>query len=221
MIFTPPHFVNLIVNPCCREAAARLRRAHLLRSAVSQRNGQEQKQEGNQQTEGQAQDADGDGSQKQRRPQWTGENGNIKPIGKWKGVEFLDEPSGKAERTDEQKRDYLEGKTIKLEGVPDKQGVPSTMYLRFSPEKGRPLTYANDPDKAVTKTPASESQTQVAVNSEGKTRSASRRVTLATSKNEQTKGVKEPLQQSQTAPKDTKQMEQQDNAVKQDKTEKI
>ena len=114
-----------------------------------------------------------------------------------KGVEF----------TDEQKRDYLEGKTIKLDGVPDKQGVPSTMYLKFSPEKGRPLTYANDPDKAVTQTPASESQTQVAVNNEGKT-------------NEQTKGVKEPLQQSQTAPKDTKQKEQQDNAVKQDKPEK-
>ena len=111
------------------------------------------------------------------------------------------------EFTDEQKRDYLEGKTIKLDGVPDKQGVPSTMYLKFSPEKGRPLTYANDPDKAVTQTPASESQTQVAVNSEGKT-------------NEQTKGVKEPLQQSQTAPKDNKQKEQQDNAVKQDKPEK-
>ena len=31
------------------------------------------------------------------------------------------------ERTDEQKRDYLEGKTIKLDGVPDKQGVPSKM----------------------------------------------------------------------------------------------
>ena len=72
-------------------------------------------------------------------------------IGKWKGVEF----------TDEQKRDYLEGKTIKLDGVPDKQGVPSTMYLKFSPEKGRPLTYANDPDKAVTQTPASESQTEI------------------------------------------------------------
>ncbi len=186
-----------------------------------QRNGQEQKQDAGQQTEGQAQDTDGDGSQKQRRPQWTDENGNIKPIGKWKGVEFLDEPSGRAERTDEQKRDYLEGKTIILDGVPDKQGVPSTMYLKFSPEKGCPLTYANNPDKAVTQTPASESQTQVAVNSEGKTRSASRRVTLATSKNEQTKGVKEPLQQSQTAPKDTKQKEQQDNAVKQDKPEKI
>lgn len=140
-----------------------------------QHNSQEQKQDGNQQTEGQSQTADGDGSQKQCRPQWTDENGNIKPIGKWKGVEF----------TDEQKRDYLEGKTIKLDGVPDKQGIPSTMYLRFSPEKGRPLTYANDPDKAVTQTPASESQTQLAVNSEGKTRSASQRVTLATSKNEQ------------------------------------
>ncbi|MBP3786965.1 MAG: hypothetical protein ILA22_02355, partial [Prevotella sp.] len=55
--------------------------------------------------------------------------------------------------------------------------------------------------------PASESQTQVAVNNEGKT-------------NEQTKGVKEPLQQGQTAPKDTKQQEQQDNAVKHDKPEK-
>ena len=159
----------------------------------------EQKQDGNQQGEnqGQAQDADGDGTQKQRRPQWTDENGNIKPIGKWKGVEF----------TDQQKRDYLEGKTIKLDGVPDKQGVPSTMYLKFSPDKGRPLTYTNDPDKAVTQTPASESQTQVAVNSEGKT-------------NEQTKGVKEPLKQGQTAPKDTKQQEEQDAAVKQDKPEK-
>ena len=159
----------------------------------------EQKQDGNQQGEnqGQAQDADGDGTQKQHRPQWTDENGNIKPIGKWKGVEF----------TDQQKRDYLEGKTIKLDGVPDKQGVPSTMYLKFSPDKGRPLTYTNNPDKAVTQTPASESQTQVAVNSEGKT-------------NEQTKGVKEPLKQGQTAPKDTKQQEEQDAAVKQDKPEK-
>ncbi len=162
-----------------------------------QRNGQEQKQDGNKQEENQSQAADGDGSQKQRRPQWTDENGNIKPIGKWKGVEF----------TDEQKRNYLEGKTIKLDGVPDKQGAPATMYLKFSPEKGRPLTYANDPDKAVSQKPASESQTQVAVNSEGKT-------------NEQTKGVKEPLQKSQTAPKDNKQQEQQDAAVKQDKPEK-
>jgi len=84
------------------------------------------------------------------------------------------------EFTDEQKRDHLEGKTIKLDGVPDKQGVPSTMYLKFSLGKGRLLTYANDPDKAVTQPPASESQTQVAVNSEDKTCSASRRVALVT-----------------------------------------
>ena len=37
MIFTPPRFVNLFLQPCCREAAVRLRRAHLLRSAVSLR----------------------------------------------------------------------------------------------------------------------------------------------------------------------------------------
>ena len=35
VIFTPPHFVNLFLRPCCREAAVRLLRAHLLRSAVS------------------------------------------------------------------------------------------------------------------------------------------------------------------------------------------
>ncbi len=153
----------------------------------------EQRQDGSQQGEKQS----ADGMQNLHRPQWTDENGNIKPIGKWKGVEF----------TEQQKRDYLEGKTIKLDGVPDRQGVPSTMYLRFSPEKGRPLTYANNPDNAAAQTPASESQTQVAVNSEGKT-------------NEQTKGVKEPLKQGQTEPKDTKQQEQHDASVKQDKPEK-
>ncbi len=47
----------------------------------------------------------------------------------------------------------------------------------------------------------------MAVNNDGKTY-------------EQTKGVKEPLQQGQTAPKDTRQQEQQDAAVKPDKSEK-
>ena len=162
-----------------------------------QQKGQNQKVDQSQQAEKTLQTPDGDNTQKQHRPQWTDENGNIKPIGKWKGVEF----------TEEQKRDYLEGKTIKLDGVPDKQGVPATMYLKFNPEKGRPLTYANDPDKAVSQKPASESRTQVAVNSEGKT-------------NEQTKGVKEPLKKGQTAPKDARQQEQRDAAVKQEKPEK-
>ena len=65
---------------------------------------------------------------KQRRNTWTNEDGSIRPITKWKGVPF----------TEEQKADYVAGKTVKLENVPDDKGVPSTMYLRFNPEKGRP-----------------------------------------------------------------------------------
>ena len=64
-----------------------------------------------------------------------------------------------------------------------------TKYLKFSHEKGRPLTYSQNPDLAQTVAPSNESRTQLAVNNEGKT-------------NEATKHVKEPLQQGQTAPKD-------------------
>lgn len=109
---------------------------------------------------------------------WVDADGNIKPIGKWKGVEF----------SEQQKADYTAGKTVKLDGVPDAKGEPSTLYIRFNPDKQRPYTYTSDPDKAQVITPAEESKTQVAVNSEGKT-------------NEATKNLKDPLQQGQTQPK--------------------
>lgn len=109
---------------------------------------------------------------------WVLADGSIKPLGKWKGVEF----------SDQQKADYAAGKTIKVDGVPDAKGVPSTIYIRFNPEKQRPYTYSTDPDNAKVITPAEESKTQVAVNSQGKT-------------NEATKGLKEPLEQGQTQPK--------------------
>lgn len=109
---------------------------------------------------------------------WVDADGNIKPIGKWKGVEF----------SEQQKADYAAGKTVKLDGVPDAKGEPSTLYIRFNPDKQRPYTYTSDPDKAQVITPAEESKTQVAVNSEGKT-------------NEATKNLKDPLQQGQTQPK--------------------
>ena len=109
---------------------------------------------------------------------WVDAEGKIKPIGKWKGVEF----------SEQQKADYVAGKTIKVDGVPDAKGVPSTLYIRFNPEKQRPYTYSSDPDKAKVITPAEESKAQVAVNSEGKTQEA-------------TKHLKEPLQQGQTQPK--------------------
>ncbi len=109
---------------------------------------------------------------------WVLNDGSIKPLGKWKGVPF----------TDQQKADYVAGKTVKVEGVPDAKGVPSTLYIRFNPDKQRPYTYSSDPDKAKVITPAEESKTQVAVNSQGKI-------------NEATKKVKEPLEQGQTQPK--------------------
>ena len=109
---------------------------------------------------------------------WLDANGQIKPIGKWKGVEF----------NEQQKADYVAGKTIKVDGVPDGKGMPSTIYIRFNPEKQRPYTYSSNPDTAKVITPAEESKTQVAVNSQGKT-------------NEATKNLKEPLEQGQTQPK--------------------
>ena len=127
----------------------------------------------------------------QRRTTWTNEDGSIRPISKWSGVNF----------TDQQKADYAAGKAIKLENVTDKQGFHATMYIKFNPEKGRPYRYDTNPDNAQKVAPSNESRTQVAVNSEGKT-------------NEATKNLKEPLQKGQTAPKDDKQQKQQEKPQK-------
>lgn len=134
--------------------------------------------ENNAQTNGQG--------EKRNNRQWTDENGNIKPIGKWKGVEF----------TDQQKTDYVAGKAIRLENVPDKEGKTATMYLKFDQKDGRPKRYSTNPDTAQVVAPSNESRTQVAVNNEGKT-------------NEATQHIKEPLQQGQTAPANEMQQERQ------------
>ena len=127
----------------------------------------------------------------QRRNTWTNEDGSIRPISKWSGVNF----------TDQQKADYVAGKAVKLENVTDKQGFHATMYIKFNPEKGRPYRYETNPDNAQQVAPSNESRTQVAVNNEGKT-------------NEATKNLKEPLQKGQTAPKDDRQQQQQEKPKK-------
>ena len=127
----------------------------------------------------------------QRRNTWTNEDGSIRPISKWSGVNF----------TDQQKADYVAGKAVKLENVTDKQGFHATMYIKFNPEKGRPYRYDTNPDNAQQVAPSNESRTQVAVNNEGKT-------------NEATKNLKEPLQKGQTAPKDDRQQQQQEKPKK-------
>ncbi len=146
--------------------------------------------------QGQAQDAENAAAIQngQRRNSWTNADGSIRPISKWSGVEF----------TEQQKADYVAGKAVKLENVTDKQGFHATMYIRFNPEKGRPYRYDTNPDNAQKVAPSNESRTQVAVNSEGKT-------------NEATKKLKEPLRKGQTAPKDTAQQQQQENGKKRNK----
>ena len=148
----------------------------------------------------QAQDGENTAQTKkeQRRNTWTNEDGSIRPISKWSGVNF----------TEQQKADYVEGKAVKLENVTDKQGFHATMYIKFNPEKGRPYRYETNPDIGQQVAPSNESRTQVAVNNEGKT-------------NEATKNLKEPLQKGQTAPKTARQQQQQDKPKKNNKGMKM
>lgn len=132
----------------------------------------------------------GEQAQQQQKPQqrnsWTDDEGNIRPISKWKDNHF----------TDQQKKDYVEGKTVVLENAVDKQGQPCTLYIKFDPAQQRPISSTKNPDLEHTVAPSNESATQVAVNNEGKS-------------NEATNKVKEPLQQGQTAPKNEEQQTQQ------------
>ena len=152
-------------------------------------NGQEKKQQSPEAPDAPGQQQKEDGSQEngqRRNRSWTNEDGSIRPIGKWKDDKF----------TEQQKADYVAGKVVVLANAKDDQGQPCTKYLKFDREKGRPLTYSENPDLAQTVAPSNESRTQLAVNNEGKT-------------NEATKHMKEPLTQGQTAPKDDAQQKQQ------------
>ena len=152
-------------------------------------NGHEKKQKSPEAPDatGEQQKEDGNLENGQRRNRsWTNEDGSIRPIGKWKDDKF----------TEQQKADYVAGKVVVLANAKDDQGQPCTKYLKFDREKGRPLTYSENPDQGQTVAPSNESRTQLAVNNEGKT-------------NEATKHLKEPLTQGQTAPKDDAQKKQQ------------
>ena len=131
---------------------------------------------------------------KTRRNTWVNEDGSIRSISKWSDVKF----------TEQQKADYVAGKAVRLENVTDKKGFHALMYIKFSPERERPLRYDTNPDTAQRVAPANESRTQAAVNNEGKT-------------NEATRNLKDPLQKGQTAPKDDAQRQQQEKPQKKSK----
>ena len=123
---------------------------------------------------------------KELKNSWVLPDGRIKPIGKWGNYLF----------NEQEKADYVAGKTIKIDNYVDKAGKVGTVYVKFDPKLQKGQSYPSDPDKAQSIKPAQESATQFAVNNDGKT-------------NEATNKVDEPLQKGQVAPKDEEQQKQQ------------
>ena len=160
----------------------------------STRQAQGQKQEGDkkQTTDKQEQKAEGDagGQKKQQDPNhWLNEDGTIRRLNTY----------FKKELTEQQKDDYVAGKTIEIKEVPNKNGSGTyTAYVKFDFDKMQPRSYRNNPDlkQAKEQIPTNENKTQVAVNEQGKT-------------NEATKHTKEPLKPGQSAPKNEKQQKEQ------------
>jgi hypothetical protein len=100
---------------------------------------------------------------------------------------------------DEQQYNKLkDGQTVYVSGLVDKKGKEYQGYITFDKETGKTGFSFDNPSKLKEKAqPKEESTTQVAVNSEGKT-------------NEATKKIKEPLKSEQNSPDSTKQQEQQE-----------
>ena len=160
----------------------------------STRQAQGQKQNGDkkQTADKQEQKAEGDagGQKKQQDPNhWLNEDGTIRRLNTY----------FKKELTEQQKDDYVAGKTIEIKEVPNKNGSGTyTAYVKFDFDKMQPRSYRNNPDlkQAKEQIPTDENKTQVAVNEQGKTHEA-------------TKHTKEPLSPGQSAPKNEKQQKEQ------------
>ena len=160
----------------------------------STRQAQGQKQNGDkkQTADKQEQKAEGDagGQKKQQDPNhWLNEDGTIRRLNTY----------FKKELTEQQKDDYVTGKTIEIKEVPNKNGSGTyTAYVKFDFDKMQPRSYRNNPDlkQAKEQIPTNENKTQVAVNEQGKTHEA-------------TKHTKDPLSPGQSAPKNEKQQKEQ------------
>lgn len=102
------------------------------------------------------------------------------------------------EITPEMRSGLEQGKWVYMEGLTDKQGKQFNAYVRANPEKGKYDFSRKNPEQSQVQEvkPDNAARTQVAVNSEGKT-------------NEATKRIKEPLNNGQTAPKNDKQQKKQ------------
>lgn len=123
--------------------------------------------------------------------QWLDENGNIRAPKTMGGIPL----------TQQQQQNFTAGTAILVKDMKrDGKGEPFTAYVKFSFEAGKPKYYRNNPDVAQEITPASESRTQVAVNTHGNT-------------NEATRHLNQPLRQGQTAPANTQQQRTQNRTA--------
>ena len=182
----------------------------------STRQAQGQKQNGDkkQTVDKQEQKAEGDagGQKKQQDPNhWLNEDGTIRRLNTY----------FKKELTEQQKDDYVAGKTIEIKEVPNKNGSGTyTAYVKFDFNKMQPRSYRTNPDlkQAKEQIPTNENKVQVAVNEQGKTKNSANRAQSSSLEiaevqpvlsNEATKHTKEPLKPGQSAPKNEKQQKEQ------------
>ena len=160
--------------------------------STRQEQGQKQNGDKKQTADKQEQKAEGDagGQKKQQDPNhWLNEDGTIRRLNTY----------FKKELTEQQKDDYVAGKTIEIKEVPNKNGSGTyTAYVKFDFDKMQPRSYRNNPDlkQAKEQIPTNENKVQVAVNEQGKTHAA-------------TKHTKDPLSPGQSAPKNEKQQKEQ------------
>ena len=168
------------------------RGVELVPGSTRQAQGQKQNGDKKQTADKQEQKAEGDagGQKKQQDPNhWLNEDGTIRRLNTY----------FKKELTEQQKDDYVAGKTIEIKEVPNKNGSGTyTAYVKFDFDKMQPRSYRNNPDlkQAKEQIPTNENKVQVAVNEQGKTHEA-------------TKHTKDPLSPGQSAPKNEKQQKEQ------------
>ena len=160
--------------------------------STRQAQGHKQSGDNKQITDKQEQKAEGDVSTQKRQQDpnhWLNEDGTVRRLNTY----------FKKELTEQQKNDYVAGKTIEIKEVPNKNGSGTyTAYVKFDFNKMQPRSYRTNPDlkQAKEQIPTNENKVQVAVNEQGKT-------------NDATKHTKEPLKPGQSAPKNEKQQKEQ------------
>jgi len=115
---------------------------------------------------------------------------------------------GGVDLTGKQQDELNADKTIYVSGMKDKQGQEYNAYVKVNREEGKLDFFKWNPDKSKSReiTPDNASKTQVAVNSEGKT-------------NEATKKVDEPLKKGQTQPTEKQEEKRGKKEAKENKQE--